>query len=465
MKIMVLSHSSAADSFGGAEKSLVQLIDQWSELRPTTEFFVVSRTPEGRLQAELDERQVRHHSLDFGSWVLSFVEASPMDAVLNARMDSRAVAQITALMREFSPDLVVTNTVVAPWAAIAARTLGIPHAWMIHEFGDLDHGLTFHIGRDETFTDIDLLSDLVVANSVAVRDHLASWVPAEKLMIAYPVVDLHRVIKLAADRRINTEELASQGSLKTVMVGRICPSKGQSRLITAISVLKAQGLRVTATLVGPANPRDSDEVHALIDSLGVADRVHVVSENDNPFVFVRAADVAVMASDCEAFGRVTLEYFALGRAVIASRSGANPELVAEGETGWLFDPKNIDELVAALREAAADRDELARRGVAARGSVDDRLAHAYPVSDLVTRCEAMVGAGPLPMQKLPNVLREWLALPQHSEQHLQTMHERHTTGRATIEWRIGRKLTTPFRTLERKVSPQIAVLIERWRRK
>jgi len=75
VKVMALSHSSAPDSFGGAEKSLVQLIDQWAELRPTTEFFVVSRTPEGRLQAELDQRHVEHHSLDFGSWVLSLVEA------------------------------------------------------------------------------------------------------------------------------------------------------------------------------------------------------------------------------------------------------------------------------------------------------------------------------------------------------------------------------------------------------
>jgi glycosyltransferase involved in cell wall biosynthesis len=284
-------------------------------------------------------------------------------------------------------------------------------------------------------------------------------------MIVYPVIDLHRVMKLGADSHIDTEELASQGSLKTVMVGRICPSKGQSRLITAISILKAQGLRVTATLVGPANPKDSEEVHALIDSLGVADRVHVVSENDNPFVFVDAADVAVMASDCEAFGRVTLEYLALGRAVIASRSGANPELIVEGETGWLFDPKNIDELVAALREAAADRDELARRGVAARQSVDDRLAHAYSVADLVTRCEAVVAAGPVPMQKLPNVLREWLALPQHVERHLRSMHERRTTGQAATEWRIGRVLTAPLRTLKKRASPPIVALIERVRRK
>lgn len=445
MKVMALSHSSAPDSFGGAEKSLVQLIDQWAELRPTTEFFVVSRTPEGRLQAELDQRHVEHHSLDFGSWVLSLVEAGPMDAVLNARMDSRAVAQITALMREFSPDLVVTNTVVSPWAAIAARSLGIPHVWMIHEFGDLDHGLTFRIGRDETFTDIDLLSDLVVANSVAVRDHLATWVPAEKLMIAYPVIDLHRVRELAAGSHVDTEELASQGSLKTVMVGRICPSKGQSRLITAISVLKAQGLRITATLVGPADPKDSDVVHALIEALGVADRVHIVGENDNPFVFVEAADVAVMASDCEAFGRVTVEYLSLGRAVIASRSGANPELVVEGETGWLFDPASVDELVVALRHAWSDREELARRGTAARASVDDHLAHAYPVADLIARFEHVVAAGPVPMPKLPNILREWLGLPQLVERHLAAAHKTRTAGQATTDWRVGRVLTAPPR--------------------
>ena len=36
------------------------------------------------------------------------------------------------------PDLVVTNTVVAPWGAFAAKALGIPHAWFVREYGDLD---------------------------------------------------------------------------------------------------------------------------------------------------------------------------------------------------------------------------------------------------------------------------------------------------------------------------------------
>jgi glycosyltransferase involved in cell wall biosynthesis len=446
---MVLSHSSAPDSFGGAEKSLVQLIDRWAVLRPTTEFFVVSRTPEGRLQAELDQREVKHHSLDFGSWVLSLVETIPIDVVLNARMDSHAVAQITALMREFSPDLVVTNTMVSPWAAIAARSLGIPHAWMIHEFGDLDHGLTFRIGRDETFTDIDLLSDLVVANSVAVRDHLATWVPAEKLTISYPVIDLNRVHELAAGSHVETAESAPHSSLKTVMVGRICPSKGQSRLISAIAVLRAQEIDVTATLVGPADPEDSNVIRALIESMGVADHVQIVGEVENPFEFVEAADVAVMASDCEAFGRVTVEYLSLGRAVIASRSGANPELVVEGETGWLFDPANVDELVTALRQAWSNRDELSRRGIAAQASVNDHLAHAYSLPDLVARFEHVVAVGPVPMRKLPNILREWLALPQLVERHLGAAHKRRIAGQATTDWRLGRVLTAPPRIVRR----------------
>lgn len=462
---MLLSHSSAPDSFGGAEKTLVHLIDQWAALRPSTEFFVVSRTPEGQLQGELDRRGVTHRALDFGSWVLPAHEPLPIDAILTTQMDSRAVVRITDWMREIAPDLVITNTMVSPWAALAARSLNIPHAWMIHEFGDLDHGLRFRIGRDETFNDINALSDLVVANSEAVRDHLATWVPADKLTIAYPAIDLARVRELAKRDSAAFAFNVSHIGLNTVMVGRIGRSKGQWRLITAIARLQSEGVHVTATLVGPVGPDEAIEVHALIESLGVADQIHIVSENDNPFVFVEAADVAVMASDCEAFGRVTLEYLALGRAVIASRSGANPELIVEGETGWLFDPKNIDELVAALREAAADRDELARRGVAARQSVDDRLAHAYSAADLVTRCEAVVAAGPSPMQKLPNVLREWLALPQHVERHLRSMHERRTTGRAAIEWRIGRVLTAPFRALKKRASPQLVALIERGRQK
>jgi glycosyltransferase involved in cell wall biosynthesis len=78
------------------------------------------------------------------------------------------------------------------------------------------------------------------------------------------------------------------------------------------------------------------------------------------------ADVVVSASvEPEAFGRVMAEGGAMGKPVIASRIGAAPEIIREGETGWLVPPASPDALADALQTALSllpeEREQLAHR--------------------------------------------------------------------------------------------------------
>lgn len=448
MRVLLVSHSSAVGNLGGAELSLLHLIDKWKKLRPEVEFAVVSRTPGGLLQAEVDRRGVPHQLLDFDSWVLPLVRIVPEQVLGTARMDSNAVLWLVDFMREFKPDVVVTNTIVAPWAAIAAKHLKIVHVWMVHEYGDLDHGLGFRIGRARTFEDIGMLSELVVANSEAVRDHIAAWIPTKKTTVAYPAIDLEKARASAAiPSEVAIEHPALDGALNTIMVGRLAPSKGQWRLLRAIAQLRDEGIPVTATLVGGTDTADARDVLALADTLGLGDRVVAIGEVGNPFAAITHADVGVTASDCEAFGRVTIEYMALGKAVIASNSGASPELVSNGKTGWLFDAGSIDDLARVLKEAYSDRTELSRRGSAALASVESGLAEAHPIEAMVERIEQTVRVGALPITHLPNLTREWIELPRVVESYLSRMHELRTTAHNTTTWRAGRFLLGPFRAL------------------
>src|SRR5690606_25545352 len=101
MRVMFISHSSANDGFGGGELTLLNLIDRWRELRPEVDFFVVSRSPEGMMQAEFDTRGVSHRALPFDAWVLPMIRERPIDVIMTARMDSEAVSAIVGLIREY----------------------------------------------------------------------------------------------------------------------------------------------------------------------------------------------------------------------------------------------------------------------------------------------------------------------------------------------------------------------------
>lgn len=453
MKVLCLSHSSAVENLGGAELSLLHLIDEWAVSRPGTEFTVVARGPEGLLQPELAARGVSAHLMDFDAWVLPFVRTDPIDIVETARRNSETVTALVALMRDLEPDVVVTNTIISPWAALAASFLGIPHVWFVHEYGDLDHGLQFEVPREEAFEDIGLLSDLVVANSRAVHDHIREWIPADKLMVGYPVIDLERVQQLAQQQPENLPRFARDSNsqaLNTVLVGRLAPSKGQWRLLRAIATLREQGITVTTTLIGGDQGADAEEVRNLIDELRLHDQVQLIGETDNPFWYIGQSDVGVTASNNEAFGRATVEYMALGKPVIASRAGASAELVQDGVSGWLFDPDDLGGLVAALRTAHGNRDDLRQRGQDAGRSVAE-ISAAYPLGGVIERIESVASQEASPMEHLPAVLRLWLDLPLAVENMGRQLHARNTAVQASVTWRLGNAVLRSVRPLRKVV--------------
>jgi starch synthase len=82
-----------------------------------------------------------------------------------------------------------------------------------------------------------------------------------------------------------------------------------------------------------------------------------------------AADVVALASRQEGQPVAVIEALACARGVVATRVGGVPEVIADGVTGWLVAPRDVDALREALRDALADRDEADRRGAAGRAAV------------------------------------------------------------------------------------------------
>jgi glycosyltransferase involved in cell wall biosynthesis len=147
--------------------------------------------------------------------------------------------------------------------------------------------------------------------------------------------------------------------------GRLIPGKGTDHLICAcIQLSEHQPVKLLIAGDGPERLRLSSLAQmrgpgAAIEFLGV---VH-----DIPTLW-QQCDVVVVPSDTfeESFSMVTLEAMTCGKAIVATRNGAIPELVLDGVTGTLVAPGKVDELANALLQYAK-RPELRRQhGSAAR---------------------------------------------------------------------------------------------------
>jgi glycosyltransferase involved in cell wall biosynthesis len=91
-----------------------------------------------------------------------------------------------------------------------------------------------------------------------------------------------------------------------------------------------------------------------------------------------------MASVNDSYPQAPLEAMAVGRPVIASRSGGFPLMINVDPfrpTGWLVAPDDVDALADALVEAVDHPGELARRGLAARTHAQTNLSWAGRVAD------------------------------------------------------------------------------------
>ncbi len=420
---------------------MLTLIDEWRNERPDTEFVVFARSPEGLLQPELAQRGIVCITLPFNSIVAHRRVTEPADVFRTSREDFAAVRAIARFLEEWSPDLVMTNTIVAPWAAVAAALVGVPHVWFPREYGD-DH--EFQLPRNDVFSDIGLLSDLVVANSRALHDFLAQWIPVEKLTVLYPPVNLEAIRALADEEKlVAPPEFSASPDLRAVCVARIARSKGQHRLLAALAVMRGRGVNAEAVLVGPGTDRDLDELHAEVARLGLQDVVHLTGELVNPFPYVKVADVGIVVSDSEGFGRSTLEYMALGKPVVAHRAGATVELVEDGVSGILVEPDNVNSLVDALLLYATEpglrekhgREAAARaNGLVARHSFDQFLA----------RLDMTIASERAGMGRLPAIMASWFALPEVSYNYL-TAAGATLDPRTELPWRVGTRIAGALR--------------------
>ncbi|WFR65939.1 hypothetical protein P9139_12515 [Curtobacterium flaccumfaciens] len=187
MIVSFANHSTAPVSLGGAERSLLRFVEDWQAIDPSMTPTFITKAPRGKFIEALDERGWSYDALRFRGWALPSPQPAPAaERAAFATVDYAAVNAIIRRYERARPDLVVTNTLVAPWASFAAAVLGIPQAWFVREYGDLDHGLQFQTGRAGVLGDIGLMAGAVVTNSEAMRAHLAQYIPADKLLDRVP---------------------------------------------------------------------------------------------------------------------------------------------------------------------------------------------------------------------------------------------------------------------------------------
>jgi glycosyltransferase involved in cell wall biosynthesis len=244
---------------------------------------------------------------------------------------------ITSQVSRWQTSLVYSNSSVFAIGAMSAAKLGLPHIWHLREFGNRDYNLWPDLGA-WLARRVFRTADARIFVSKALKHAFLGNSTPRKTYVIYNGVAPEAVFD---ERRRLAEAQRDRGQPFTfVLVGRFRQGKGQAIAIEAFAKVAKQFQEVRLILAGDAGLTGEqgyyDHCRTLVKEMGISDRVGFWGYIPDPERAFLDADVALMCSQNEAMGRVTVEAMSACRPVIGNDSGGTSELIDHDRTGLLY---------------------------------------------------------------------------------------------------------------------------------
>lgn len=127
-----------------------------------------------------------------------------------------------------------------------------------------------------------------------------------------------------------------------------------------------RGIDAELLLIGGSGRRFRKALAQQARDFNLEQRVRFIGYVENPIPYIRMADVVLVCSRWEAFGRATVEAMLTGKPIIATaNSGGTTELIHNGKTGLLYEAGDHVELADKIQHLYQSPEEGARLGTAA----------------------------------------------------------------------------------------------------
>ena len=360
MKSILFIHQSA--ELYGSDKTILMFI---SGLDRTKYFPVVILPFDGPLKTEMEKNNIKvviapvlklYRKMFTPSNLLSFFKEY-----------KTGFKTIGDLHKQHDFKLVYSHTLAALIGILFARKNKITHLWHVQEIlarpRFINRAFTWLLSRPY--------------NHKAVYDSQETmhfWIKGEPKLAAksdfvWNGLDVsqkidHTPAEVASVRK----DFFKADDSETVigLVGRINSWKGQQLLLEAFKILSDQRKDIRLVYVGSPPPNQDfflDDLNKKISEYNLQDKVTIVPFQQDIWKFWDSLDIAVVPStEPEPFGMVAIEAMMARKPVVAANHGGLTEIVVDGETGFRFEPNNIQALASAIEKLLNDPDMRKRFG-------------------------------------------------------------------------------------------------------
>ncbi|MRH88262.1 glycosyltransferase [Nocardia sp. SYP-A9097] len=288
------------------------------------------------------------------------------------RQAGPALRDLVRAMRELRPDVVITRGYNAEaLGRIAAWRAGVPNSivW-VHNYGDVEPR-----GRFRTVVDrvLDRRTSAYFGVARAQIRYMADDLgyPESKIKVIYNGVD-PSAFEIADDRAAAADIGVGADDLVVGIIAALRPEKDHTTFLEAARIIAEKVPAAKFLIVGDGPMRGV--IEDRIRASGLGDRVILAGNRPDIAALLRAMDVVVLSSySVECFPMALLEAMAAARPAVCTAVGGVPEMIADGETGYLVPPRNPEELARRLIEVLSDAPARRRMGLAARDRVETKF--------------------------------------------------------------------------------------------
>src|SRR5437588_3715459 len=384
---------------GGAEVALLNLLASLREAQPHWKLHLVV-SGDGPLAAKATSLGVTTHVLLFPPSITRLGDASAggpagdsigrlallRQLLLGGFGIAVYVSKLRKLLQQLNPDIIHTNGFKMHLLGTMAKRRDVRLIWHVHDYV---HTRPVMARLMRLFR---RRCSIALANSNSVREDVRATCGA-MLPVPPPHNGVDTTVFPPRGASLDLDSLAGlpPTDRNTVKVGLIATFgrwKGHHTFLRALSLLSAdldvRGYVIGGGLYGTNGSQYSkDELRAVAQDLGIADRVGFTDFVAEPAAAMRALDIVVHAStEPEPFGLVIAEGMACGRAVIASEAGGVMEIIDAEVNALSHSPGDAARLAQHISSLATNSELRKKLVLAGRAVVQERFNRERLVKDL-----------------------------------------------------------------------------------
>lgn len=350
INILFITHYS---SMYGANQSLCRLMIELREKYNICPIVLLSQR--GEICEFLDQNNISYYVSHFYWWVNE--DKGVFQYILNLRKQFRNWIHVKSWVRLIEKekiDLIYSNSFTINIGTFISRKLKCPHIWYIRESLE-QFKFKLSLGK--------LISKMFLKNAadkfILISDFLikvyTDLLPAERVERIYNGIDFTRV---------NTKSVKKVDTFNLCMVGIISEQKNNLDAVKALFLLinKYKLENVQLHLIGGNKAEYLELLNKYIDENELSRYVFFHGHTKAVDVLLSTMHLGLMCSNGEAFGRVSVEYMMHSIPVIASNSGANPEIIKEDINGSIYTLYNSTELAEKIYKFVTQPELLKQLG-------------------------------------------------------------------------------------------------------